>query len=39
VDTSSHDTGDGVAIAVDADGRVHIAYHDATAATLTYATR
>jgi hypothetical protein len=39
VDTSTNDTGYGVAIAVDAEGGVHIAYRDETAGTLRYATR
>lgn len=39
VDTSTDDTGHGVAIGVDGAGHVHIAYRDATAGSLKYARR
>ncbi len=39
VDTSSHDTGHGIAIGVDSAGHVHLAYRDDTAGSLKYAVR
>jgi hypothetical protein len=39
VDTSTNDTGHGVAIGVDAAGHVHIVYRDDTAGSLRYARR